>query len=269
MSIDRAPDFDFLKGIYGHAVSCSLQDGGKPGSYVIATLFDADQLAVFTFIFDIRRSEFVEQLIYPISDNSMLGCVFGVFHQIARSIEHRQQDDFYAQMHSPSKEYKNAMQEFATQLGIALAQNRSFELARGVWMESLETYDPKAPEILQNIGQSFSVEEKFEEAEDWFAIAIENAPTDRRYLPLYNRGISRAKREMFEEAITDFRACVLLRPEFGVAYNNLGTCLSELGRVEEAIGWFQKCLSLSFDPSEAELGIDTKKYARDTLCKLQ
>jgi tetratricopeptide (TPR) repeat protein len=67
----------------------------------------------------------------------------------------------------------------------------------------------------------------------------------------YKQGEESLKKEKLDEAITQFRQALILKPDYPEAYNNMGAALVKKGRIQEAIENFQKALQLKPDYPEA------------------
>ncbi|SRR5579871_5865599 len=102
------------------------------------------------------------------------------------------------------------------------------------------------------MGQSYSDEDDFVEAEEWLDMAIERATSDHtRVLAHYNRGLARANRGAHERAIDDFRTCLQTAPSFSRACNSIAACYRAMGRRDEAKAWYRRCLALPPDPTDS------------------
>ncbi len=68
---------------------------------------------------------------------------------------------------------------------------------------------------------------------------------------LFGRAQSTQNRALVEEAVTHFNRALQLKPDFSQVYNNLGTALLELGRLDEAKAKYETALRLK--PGDAEV----------------
>ena len=76
-----------------------------------------------------------------------------------------------------------------------------------------------------------------------------NAPTSA--LDWYNVGYSASNAGSYEEAITDFKKAIEMRPDYAEAYNMLGFCTRKLGNVNDAFTYYEKALKLKPNFPEA------------------
>ena len=147
---------------------------------------------------------------------------------------------------------KEGREELWLLIGIHFAQSGQLTVARSFWTNVLNTISKDCFHALMNIGQSFNDEQNWEEADDWLSLAIDRCPAEaQRHIALYNRGIARKNMGNWESAIEDYRACLALNRDFGMAYLNLGASLLDAGKGTEAEPWFRKCLELQNDTSTA------------------
>lgn len=76
-------------------------------------------------------------------------------------------------------------------------------------------------------------------AEEYYKRSIELFPTAEAYTFL---GWTYSFRREYQAAIEQCRKAILIDPEFGNPYNDIGAYLIELGRCDEAIPWLQQAL---------------------------
>ncbi len=70
-------------------------------------------------------------------------------------------------------------------------------------------------------------------------------------LDWYNAGYAASQAESYQEAIGNFQKALSLNSDYAEAYNMLGFCLRKLGRVKEAFSYYEKALQLKPDFAEA------------------
>ena len=67
----------------------------------------------------------------------------------------------------------------------------------------------------------------------------------------YNRGVSKAALERYDDAITDYDQAIRLKPDFAEAYTNRGNAKGALGRFDDAITDYDEAVRLEPDYAEA------------------
>jgi Tfp pilus assembly protein PilF len=90
-------------------------------------------------------------------------------------------------------------------------------------------------------GYKLLLEGKLEEAIEAYKISIETVPSARSHTYL---GWAYSMQGKFEEAIEECYNAIDLDPEFGIAYNDIGSYLMSLSRYSEAVDWLEKAVSL-------------------------
>jgi tetratricopeptide (TPR) repeat protein len=75
--------------------------------------------------------------------------------------------------------------------------------------------------------------------------------TENNYLAHNNLGYTLYCKGQIDEAIGQFRAAILLKPDYAEPHNNLGTCLLDKDRLDEAIGQYQETIRLNPDLAQA------------------
>ena len=87
------------------------------------------------------------------------------------------------------------------------------------------------------------------------------AVTKDNFLAHYNLGIALLGQARLDEAITEFKEAISLRPKSGDAYNGLGEALMRQGRLDEAVELFHKAVNLRPDLAVARnnLGISLSR----------
>ncbi|MHB8579397.1 MAG: tetratricopeptide repeat protein [Ignavibacteriaceae bacterium] len=84
------------------------------------------------------------------------------------------------------------------------------------------------------------VKGKIETAIENYRTSIEIFPTAETHVFL---GVAYSLRGYFEEAISECKVAIDLKPDFGMPYNNIGSYLISLGKNDEAISWLEKALT--------------------------
>ena len=99
-----------------------------------------------------------------------------------------------------------------------------------------------------NLGVALDHLGRIDEAMSQYRKALEVKPdyVDARM----NLGVDLASRGQTDEAIAAYRETIRLAPQFATAHNNLGVALAGVGQIDEAILQYQKTLEL--DPGFAE-----------------
>jgi tetratricopeptide (TPR) repeat protein len=161
-----------------------------------------------------------------------------------------------------------ALASFLDSVGVALAQSGFRGFARKLWTEETNTKEGEKFAPLLNIGQSYLEDGDVEEAFDWFDLA-KRATKRPAELALadFNGGVAYLDLRQFPDAVAAFSSCIARAPNWGMAYNNLGIAMMELGDRSGAREAFLKCLSLGRDTSP-NLG-DGKSEAASHLARLK
>lgn len=90
-----------------------------------------------------------------------------------------------------------------------------------------------------NKAYSLHLKGKIDEAIKNYLLSIENYPTAKAHTFL---GWAYSLRGRFEDAIKECETAIELDPDFGNPYNDIGSYLISLGRLDEAIGWLEKAI---------------------------
>ena len=234
---------------------------------------DSSRLLVYLFCFSSGDAT-VNQVVNFLeadsgqNDETIVGGLFLSYQQLCKGVRltHKGEvDDFYRFATAPSPEVEDTV----LQIGITLAVSGALSAARACWMEVLGNINKESPFAAINIGQSYSDEQNYEEAVDWFTTALDlSSDTNARASCLYNRGVALSSQKKYDNAIQDFLETIRLRPAFGMAYNNIGACYLDRGDKKQAAQWFKRCLSLDEDISPI-IGVgDAKQLASQNLGKL-
>lgn len=254
VSLSFNPDAEFLQGIYNQCALQYLQNECVPNFYIIAISPELSKtnIAVFTYIFDIRQKDIIHKVITTICPSSFFADIFSIFQQIRRSIHLPNNENLYKLTTNTDDNLKNLFIDVGTFTGISFAQEGLYETARLFWIKLLNEYGYDQPEILVNIGQSYSDQDNFEEADEWLSIAVNKSKLDNvKLLAHYNRGLARSRMGLHAEAIDDFQNCIRIFPGFSMAYNNIGVCYINIGKHKDAQVWFQQCIDLPPNTTDA------------------
>lgn len=109
----------------------------------------------------------------------------------------------------------------------------------------LAAEDPAAPAHLREAyllwqeGYQLHLAGAYEEAIKRFEASIERHPTAEAHTFL---GWSMSYLGRLEEAIEECKKAIVLDPDYGNPYNDIGVYLINLGRPDEAIGWLEKAI---------------------------
>ncbi|HXV63046.1 MAG TPA: tetratricopeptide repeat protein [Vicinamibacteria bacterium] len=116
-----------------------------------------------------------------------------------------------------------------------------FEGAIGLYNELLA----KAPEVYQihfNLALAHEKNGDFEEAAEHFVAFLEHEPSSFDAALRAANAFSRAEDK--EKAVTYYRRAAEIQPQDAVVYFNLGLALFDLERLDDAVGAFERTLSL-------------------------
>jgi Tfp pilus assembly protein PilF len=100
----------------------------------------------------------------------------------------------------------------------------------------LEDADPRARQYFE-LGYQAHMEHRLEDAVDLYRQSIAIQPTAEAHTFL---GWALSAGRAFDQAIAQCRIAIRLDPDFGNPYNDIGAYLIELGRLDEAIPWFER-----------------------------
>jgi len=273
-SLGFVPDGPFLDRILDSA-NAQLRKRGQPPSDRLVCIFPkAEESTLLLYLLSFYTGATrVNQRVNFLrgdagGDESLRACLIMSFQQICQELHPAQRnavDEFYRFASGPSPELENAM----IQIGVTLAISGSLSAARACWTEVLRDVNPQSPAAAMNVGQSYSDEGNYDEAEDWFTTALDlDSASDSSALSYYNRGVARKSNGKVVDAISDFTEAVRRKPNLGMAYNNIGACYMDEGDRKNAEIWFMKCCGLNEDAS-ISIGLgDAKELARSNLARL-
>ena len=110
----------------------------------------------------------------------------------------------------------------------------------GFCLASAAAADPEAlarAQMLRQQGVVLHQNRHYEAAVDRFRRSIEAYPTAEAHTYL---GFSLSHLGRIEEAIAECKKAIRIDPDFGNPYNDIGSYLYDLGRLDEAIPWLRK-----------------------------
>jgi tetratricopeptide (TPR) repeat protein len=267
-SLSFVPDIEFARNVHMQIAPQFITSGKTPGKWVICIRPEVNGQTVLlrAFAFDAVGQK-CEQRVDFIESAEQQEASLSMAQQLIKFVPLPMSSDHDGRTERLLKIGKEGREELWLLLGIHFAQAGQFALGRSYWSNVLNTISKNSFHAMMNMGQSFNDEQNWEEADDWLSLAIERCPGEnQRYLARYNRGIARKNTGNWESAIEDYRECLALKPDFGMAYVNLGATLLDNGKKEEAEPWFRRCLELRNDSSVA-LG-DAKQLSIENLKKM-
>ena len=91
---------------------------------------------------------------------------------------------------------------------------------------------------------------RYEEAIEYFDLAIQIFPAECVAVAYYNRGIAKDELGRYQEAIADYDQTIQLDPKHADAYYNRRIAKDKLGRYQEAIADYDQTIQL--DPKHAD-----------------
>jgi tetratricopeptide (TPR) repeat protein len=272
-SFGFVPDASFFEDSLQQINMQLIAQGRTAGNNVggVFPKVDGGALLVYIFAYRSGRSN-VNQTVNivradPGGTESLHTGLMIFFQQMCRELNPSPQADISKLL--STEHYSPELEEAMITIGITLAQSGSLAQARACWIEALSSVNSRSFSAAMNIGQSYSDEQNFEEAIDWFTTAIElTSEAADEGLCYYNRGTAYAASGQREKATQDFLHVIQLSPDLGMAYNNLGACYLEMGNRNQARKWFEACCSLERDTS-VSVGLgDAKELALLNLRRL-
>lgn len=125
--------------------------------------------------------------------------------------------------------------------------------------------DDRLSDVQIQLGMIYMKMGRFDEAERWFAAAVECDPDGERGWCWIFRGGNFASWEKFEQALECHRRAVELGYNEDEAYLNIGCVLRAQGKYEDAADAFRKALSLTPDYPKAEEALQTLEGIQEAL----
>lgn len=105
--------------------------------------------------------------------------------------------------------------------------------------------DPNNPEAHLYLGLAFGKKKDYENALKEFAWLKKNSPDFRVSAEMHNEiGMFYYLKEMYLEAIEEFKKAAILKPNFSDTYFNLGTAYSASGDTQNAISSYLKVINI-------------------------
>jgi tetratricopeptide (TPR) repeat protein len=141
---------------------------------------------------------------------------------------------------------KKTSHYFNFNLGYSYGILKKYDEAIAAFQKTIEI-DPKDARAYYNMGFSYGKQEKYDEAIAAFQKAIEIDPKDA--MTYYNMGISFGKQEKYDEAIAAFQKAIKIDPKDAMAYYNIGISFGKQEKYDKAIAAFQKAIEI--DPKYA------------------
>jgi tetratricopeptide (TPR) repeat protein len=267
-SLSFVPDIEFAQQVHQSVIPEFIRSDSTPGKWVVCIYSEVSKGGILlrAFAFD-PIEETCEQRVDFIRSAEQTEGPLLLAQQLMTFVPLPMSSDYDRQTKRILQICKHRREELWLSIGVHFAQEANFAVARSFWSNVLNTISKTSFHALTNIGQSYSDEQNWEEAEEWLSLAIDGCPKEgQRYIALYNRGIARKNMGDSESAVADYRACLTSKPDFGLAYVNIGATLLDSGRSREAGPWFRKGLELRTD-SSAALG-DTKQLCVKNLKKM-
>jgi tetratricopeptide (TPR) repeat protein len=145
--------------------------------------------------------------------------------------------------------------------GMTYGRNRVWQNEITLW----EDVVMKSPEEFRphlNLGSIYAEQNRFDEAISEIKTALQLRPD---YSDAYNSlGVAYSKQNLLDEAISAYKTAVQLRPDYADAYNNLGDAYAKQNRLDEAISAFKTALLFKPDYADAysNLGVVYAKQSR-------
>jgi protein O-mannosyl-transferase len=119
-----------------------------------------------------------------------------------------------------------------------------------IYKHTIRVTDTKYPDlavVYNNLGIPLFAERKIEEAISNFKIAIKLRPNDTN--AHYNLGVALAANQKIEEAISHYKMDIKINPNHTKAHHNLGIALFDSHKIEEAVAHFK--IAIKLDPNNA------------------
>ncbi len=144
-------------------------------------------------------------------------------------------------------------------ISTALQYQRSGRMAEAEQVYKLLLQEqPQAIDALNLLGALVYEDQRFEEAEAYFAQVLTLQPGAESHNSM---GIVLKAQGKYEEALAHYQQALALKPQQPEVLSNLGNVLKELGQLEEAIASYEQALTLNPNYAEAHnnLGIVYKE----------
>ncbi len=135
-------------------------------------------------------------------------------------------------------------------LGSMLGMQGQMEKAIAYFQKALEI-KPNIAAVHWNLGNALNKVKRISEAIACWRRAAEYNPQQFSAEAINDRGSMCAQAGKFAEAMDNYQRAIQIKPEFALAYLNLGTVLQKQGKLDDAIAQFNKVLELKPDCIEA------------------
>lgn len=140
------------------------------------------------------------------------------------------------------KEFSKTQAKILNERGMVLFYRGIFSSSLDNFFKALE-YDPESPEILNNIGQTYSRMNESDKAEEYFKKAIEVFPDFSECFN--NLSLLYMNNDKYELAVENLKKAVDMFPDFADAYINLGNAYKAMNKTSEAISSWNKALEIN------------------------
>ncbi len=135
-------------------------------------------------------------------------------------------------------------------LGSMLGMQGQMEKAIAYFQKALEI-KPNIAAVHWNLGNALNKVKRVSEAIACWRRAAEYNPQQFSAEAINDRGSMCAQAGKFAEAMDNYQRAIQIKPEFALAYLNLGTVQQKQGKIDDAIAQFNKVLELKPDCIEA------------------
>ncbi|MGO9108275.1 MAG: tetratricopeptide repeat protein [Thermoguttaceae bacterium] len=142
-------------------------------------------------------------------------------------------------------------------LGIIFASRGRLDEAIDHYRASLEA-NPTHPGYHGNLAVALERRGEREEAMLHYRKAVELGGGDSAH---YNLARALARQRRFDDAVAEYQAALVGKPEWAEAHNNLGDALFSLGRIPEAVTHFERAVQLKPDYSLARRNLESARAA--------
>ena len=140
-------------------------------------------------------------------------------------------------------------------LVLACAETAATRRYLAYWQDSVSFFEymlaltPNEPSLLNNLGNAFKLQKKFEKAVVCYKQGLQVNPNDAGLH--YNLAVTLQSQGRPNEAIGHYRKSLEVEPREAAVYNNLGVVLLSQDKLDEAADCFRKTLRLNPDKTSA------------------
>ena len=117
------------------------------------------------------------------------------------------------------------------------------------FFEYMLTLTPNEPSLLNNLGNAFKLQRRFEKAVVCYKQGLQIKPDDAGLH--YNLAVTLQSQGKLDEAINHYRKSLRADPQEAATHNNLGVILLSQGKLDEAADCFRQTLRLNPDRPSA------------------